>query len=49
MTINGTTYEVLGEKKFSEMARTEITLRKPRGKKLYYVVRYEDGSFSPVA
>lgn len=48
MTINGNHYLVLGEKKIDGMDRLEITLRKPNGKKLYHVVRYEDGSISGV-
>lgn len=49
MIINGTKYEVISEKKFSDLNRTEITLRKPNGKRLYHVVRYEDGTLSSVA
>lgn len=49
MNINGTNYIVLAEvpvKGFS--GRVEITLRKPRGKRSYHAIRYEDGSFSSV-
>lgn len=50
MNINGKQYIVLGEKKFSHKGnlRTEISLKLPRGKKIYYVVVYEDGSMSEV-
>lgn len=49
MTINGKTYEVLAERKVPGFInRFEITLRLPRGKRKYHVVRYEDGSFSGV-
>ena len=45
--INGTTYEVLGQTKVAGFSdRFEITLRRPRGKRIYHAVRYEDGSIS---
>ncbi len=48
MIISGITYEVIAEKAFAFGAtvRTEITLRRPKGKRIYHVVRYEDGSIS---
>lgn len=50
MTIDGITYIVVSQKPFTHngMARVAIGLRRPNGKKLYEVVRYEDGTMSAV-
>ena len=50
MEINGQKYEVIGTKQFTHngAVRTEVTLRKPHGKKLYTVVVYENGAMSEV-
>lgn len=48
MIINGTNYVVIGEKKIQGANRSEITLRKPNGRRNYHVVRYGDGSMSSV-
>lgn len=49
ITIDGVTYEIISENKFSELDRVEISLRRPKGKRVYHAVRYEDGSVSSVA
>ena len=49
MTINGTKYEIISQKQICGFEnRFEICLRKPKGKRFYHVVRYEDGSISGV-
>ena len=50
MNINGKQYIVLGEKKIGHASgeRTEISLKLPRGKKIYYVVVYANGTMSEV-
>lgn len=47
MEINGISYAVVAQKQFAA-GRTEYTLRRINGKRLYYVVQYENGSFSEV-
>ncbi|MDW9528103.1 hypothetical protein RWE87_05080 [Sinorhizobium meliloti] len=47
INLDGVTYEILGEKKIAGFSsRVEIMLRRPRGKRVYHAVRYEDGSIS---
>jgi len=50
MNINGKQYIVLGEKKIGHASgeRKEISLKLPRGKKIYYVVVYANGTMSEV-
>lgn len=48
IVIGGVDYEILGERSFGELERVEITLRRPRGRRMYHAVRYEDGSVSEV-
>ena len=50
MNINGKQYIVLGEKKIGHASgeRTEMSLKLPRGKKIYYVVVYANGTMSEV-
>ena len=46
IVIGGVTYEVLEEKSFGIPNRTELSLRRPKGKRTFHAVRYEDGSIS---
>jgi hypothetical protein len=57
LTIDGITYQILKEKDFTvtpDMAswcqapvtRQSLTLKRPRGKRLYSAVRYESGRYS---
>lgn len=48
--VDGITYSVLQSRGFEHKgkARTVLTLRRPSGKNLYSVVRYENGSYSRV-
>lgn len=47
MTIDGITYEIISEKQIAGFDnRVEFCLRRPRGKRLYYAVRYENGEIS---
>lgn len=50
MEIDGIAYVVVSVKNFThnEKNREWITLRRPKGKRFYYVVRYENGSLSRV-
>lgn len=51
LKIDGKEYVVLAKKEFSPwtgVKRTEIGLRLPKGKKFYYVTKYENGSYSSV-
>jgi hypothetical protein len=48
ITINGQAFQVVGVKLFTKdgKQRTELKLRKPSGKKLFFAVVYENGAVS---
>ena len=47
MIISGIKYEIIKETAISGFpGRTEITLRRPKGKRLYHAVKYENGTIS---
>lgn len=48
ITINGQQFVIMGAKNFTKdgKQRTELTLCKPKGKKLFYAVVYENGAIS---
>ena len=50
MNIDGIEWVVISTKSFSHNGkdRKEFCLRKPKGKKLHFVVQYENGSLSSV-
>lgn len=50
MTIDGIKYVVLSETPydFEGKTRYSIRLRRPRGKRVYVVIRYENGTLSSV-
>lgn len=50
MQIDGQEYVLVSEKKFTVRGeeRTELTLRKPNGRRLHYVVVYANGTVSSV-
>lgn len=47
---NGVTYNVITENLFTidGKTRTELVLKRPKGKRLYYSVVYENGAMSEV-
>ena len=51
ITINNKEYNVVKEEKFTHKGteRTEFQVRKPQGKKVYFVVKYSNGLFSSFA
>lgn len=57
VTIDGVSYNVIKEIEFTlgpsegfipSVTRTQITLKRPRGKKTYMAIRYENGRYSSV-
>jgi len=48
--IEGITYEVLKAENYvyNGNARTQYTVKRPRGRRSYLVVKYENGQFSSV-
>lgn len=50
ITIKGKQYVIVKETLFEvyDALRTEFCLRLPKGRKLFYAVRYENGEFSEV-
>jgi hypothetical protein len=50
LQIEGITYEVLKAQPYTHNgnARTEFTVKRPRGRRTYLVVKYENGQFSSV-
>ena len=59
VTIDGIVYQVIKEKDFivtpdmaawckTTVTRQTLTLKRPRGKRFYHVVRYESGRYSSV-
>lgn len=51
ITINNKNYVVVKETTFTHKGteRTEFQVRKPQGKRVYFVVKYENGLFSSFA
>jgi hypothetical protein len=50
MEVNGIKYEIVGIKTFRHngVAREEITMKRKNGRRIYTVVRYENGTLSSV-
>lgn len=48
---DGITYHVVGERSFTHNGkqRTEFVVRRPRGRVLFCIVRYENGAFGDPA
>lgn len=46
--ISGVTYIILGQREFSRKGaqRTELSLRKPNGRKVFHAIVYENGAVS---
>jgi hypothetical protein len=60
VTIDGITYQIIKEKDFTvtpgmadwcqaPVKRQSLFLKRPRGKRFYYAVRYESGRYSSVS
>ncbi len=50
LTLGGIKYEVVAEKPYEYQGknRVAITMKRPRGKRFYHVIRYETGFYSGV-
>jgi hypothetical protein len=50
LTFDGVSYVVLTEKTYEHNGskRASITMKRPRGKRTYHVVRYENGTYSSI-
>ena len=50
LQLDGITYEVLKAEAYTHNgnARTQFTVKRPRGRRIYWVVKYENGQFSSV-
>ena len=57
VTIDGVSYNVIRETEFTlgpsegfipSVTRAKITMKRPRGKKIYMAIRYENGKYSSV-
>jgi hypothetical protein len=50
LTLDGITYAVLSEKpyEYNGYKRVSITLKRPRGRRTYVAIRYENGCYSSV-
>ena len=51
ITINNRQYVLIKEEKFTHKGteRTQFQVRKPRGKRVYFVIQYSNGLFSSFA
>ena len=51
ITINNRQYVLIKEGKFTHKGteRTQFQVRKPRGKRIYFVIQYSNGLFSSFA